>query len=433
MFVEPDSEALIGALATMLSGRIMPEVDGTAQYYCQAALSMIARHRLARGDHRAALECARNAPDLTASPGELAAALAGEFMLAQRIEADVERTMADLSAFSGTFLPVPGADDLTAYIRAKGRAGATVRNVRPQVGGNSKQTIMFEVVSYSGAVEPMVLRRDHPNCYADTHVLDEYPIILALFNHGFPVPEPIWVESASPHIPGDFLISRRSKGESIGDYFNLSSDLAVDPVKLLAHIMVRLHAVDVDALGDPALARASFTAAVLSDRIDYWDRRYAAQTPAPLISMRLAFAWLRKNVAVGLHHPVVVHGDPGCHNILVEEQTVTALLDWEFGHVGSLAEDLAYCRGNVERFTTFEAFIEEYRTAGGLIPSDAEMEYYHVYRLVRSIVLFASATAYFNKGDNDDLAVMQAVSILTSSYLEMLTSALMTIMGGNRQ
>ncbi|MFF1302355.1 phosphotransferase family protein [Streptomyces sp. NPDC058307] len=42
---------------------------------------------------------------------------------------------------------------------------------------------------------------------------------------------------------------------------------------------------------------------------------------------------------------VLVHGDFGPHNVLLDPATctVTALVDWEFAHVGDPVEDLAWC------------------------------------------------------------------------------------------
>jgi aminoglycoside phosphotransferase (APT) family kinase protein len=39
---------------------------------------------------------------------------------------------------------------------------------------------------------------------------------------------------------------------------------------------------------------------------------------------------------------VLVHGDFGPQNLLLDGPRVTALLDWEFAHVGSRIEDLAW-------------------------------------------------------------------------------------------
>lgn len=42
---------------------------------------------------------------------------------------------------------------------------------------------------------------------------------------------------------------------------------------------------------------------------------------------------------------VLVHGDFGPNNVLIDPETfaVTALLDWEFAHLGDAIEDLAWC------------------------------------------------------------------------------------------
>lgn len=51
------------------------------------------------------------------------------------------------------------------------------------------------------------------------------------------------------------------------------------------------------------------------------------------------------SVEDGSAEPVLVHGDFGPNNILLDPETfeVTALLDWEFAHIGSPIEDLAWC------------------------------------------------------------------------------------------
>ncbi len=59
-------------------------------------------------------------------------------------------------------------------------------------------------------------------------------------------------------------------------------------------------------------------------------------------------ALLRRVHAVDLGRTdgrVLVHGDFGPNNILLDplDFTVTALLDWEFAHLGSPLEDLAWC------------------------------------------------------------------------------------------
>jgi aminoglycoside phosphotransferase (APT) family kinase protein len=39
---------------------------------------------------------------------------------------------------------------------------------------------------------------------------------------------------------------------------------------------------------------------------------------------------------------VIVHGDFGPQNVLIESDAISALVDWEFAHVGMPVEDLAW-------------------------------------------------------------------------------------------
>jgi aminoglycoside phosphotransferase len=52
-------------------------------------------------------------------------------------------------------------------------------------------------------------------------------------------------------------------------------------------------------------------------------------------------------LTTGPHQPgaVLVHGDFGPNNVLLDPDTreVTAVVDWEFGHLGEPVEDLAWC------------------------------------------------------------------------------------------
>jgi aminoglycoside phosphotransferase len=63
----------------------------------------------------------------------------------------------------------------------------------------------------------------------------------------------------------------------------------------------------------------------------------------------------------------LVHGDYGPNNLLVDPETlvVTAVLDWEFSHVGDAIEDLAWCEWIVrthhrDRVPLLDAFFSAY-------------------------------------------------------------------------
>ncbi|MEU0027124.1 phosphotransferase [Streptomyces sp. NPDC006335] len=69
---------------------------------------------------------------------------------------------------------------------------------------------------------------------------------------------------------------------------------------------------------------------------------------------------------------VLVHGDFGPHNVLLDPATraVTAVVDWEFAHVGDPLEDLAWCEWIVRMHhpAEREALPHFFRAYGGEVP-----------------------------------------------------------------
>ncbi|MER5185383.1 phosphotransferase [Streptomyces sp. NPDC002896] len=70
---------------------------------------------------------------------------------------------------------------------------------------------------------------------------------------------------------------------------------------------------------------------------------------------------------------VLVHGDFGPHNTLLDPQAfhVTAVVDWEFAHLGNPVEDLAWCEWIVRmhHHEHVDALSRFFRAYGGSVPS----------------------------------------------------------------
>ncbi|PPS70271.1 aminoglycoside phosphotransferase [Streptomyces sp. 46] len=70
---------------------------------------------------------------------------------------------------------------------------------------------------------------------------------------------------------------------------------------------------------------------------------------------------------------VLVHGDFGPNNVLLDPETfeVTAVVDWEFAHLGDPVEDLAWCEWIVRTHHPEHrrALGHFFRAYGGLVPS----------------------------------------------------------------
>jgi aminoglycoside phosphotransferase len=78
--------------------------------------------------------------------------------------------------------------------------------------------------------------------------------------------------------------------------------------------------------------------------------------------------------AAGAHEAgkVLVHGDFGPHNVLLDPATctVTAVVDWEFAHLGDPVEDLAWCEWIVRMHhpARRQALPHFFRAYGGEVP-----------------------------------------------------------------
>lgn len=134
-------------------------------------------------------------------------------------------------------------------------------------------------------------------------------------------------------VPGSVEFHRAAPAEQ--------EEVAEDFLRVLA----RWHRLDVGELVAAGLHRPTGAASHALESVARWERPYrAAETvPAPLIE--LALWWLHGNPPEGPTPTVLVHGDTGPGQFLFDGGKVSAVLDWEFSHLGDPMEDLALVRG----------------------------------------------------------------------------------------
>jgi aminoglycoside phosphotransferase (APT) family kinase protein len=146
--------------------------------------------------------------------------------------------------------------------------------------------------------------------------------------------------------------------------------------------------IQVDGLSIPATAEDCAPVELAKVEADF----------APLIVEPLAtfvVQWLRRHVPRKLERIAFVHGDAGTPNFMFEDDSVTALIDWEWGHFGDPMEDL----GNATVHATFHPsgdwpeLLEWYAQASG-VPVDLDrVRYYRAHLMVRSVLALAAVTA----------------------------------------
>lgn len=163
---------------------------------------------------------------------------------------------------------------------------------------------------------------------------------------GVPEPEIVHVLREDDGI-GEGFIMQWLEGEALGAriarapaFAGLREHLAYDCGRMLAQI----HAIDLDATGlrdDLALTSpAEFVEQT-------WERYRAFPTPQPMIDYTAR--WLLENLPAD-PTPALVHNDFRNGNVMVNEQEVVAVLDWEIAHIGDPMRDLGWICTNSWRF-----------------------------------------------------------------------------------
>ena len=271
-----------------------------------------------------------------------------------------------------------------------------VTDVARVAGGYSKDTYFFDAVHPDGGRSPLVLRRDLPFGPAGTTVVDEYGLLVAAYAAGLAVPEPIALETDATLIGTAAIISRRVPGGSGAQPWLVGESRRRSLVENLASEVARLHTADLHEHAPGALP--SPVEGVLP-HIEQWHERWRAYRTQPSQTLDAAFAWLLANIPPSTGRSSVVHGDLGLHNIMVSEGEITAVLDWEFAHVGDPVEDLGYLRQYVEPLGMWESFLAAYRASGGSPYRSDAARFYEVWRSVRNAVCCATAWHGFVRGE----------------------------------
>jgi aminoglycoside phosphotransferase (APT) family kinase protein len=281
------------------------------------------------------------------------------------------------------------ADRIQAYLQPFARDGKSlsVSAVGSPLGGYSKDVFVVHLAGDGRPADSIVIRRDLPKGPLEGSVLNEAGILTAMHAAGVPVAEPLWVETDPTHFGGPAIVLRFVAGAPPTDYrAKVHAGDMTGYVRQLARIMGAIHAVDPVSAGvDRAVAGRpirDLILALIDDFDGQWRRRREAVNPVIAASL----AWMRANVPTGKLPPVVVHGDCSLRNLLFANGKATAMLDWETWHIGDPAEDLAYCREEVEAALPWCEFMQEYREAGGAGVDEDRLRFWSMWKYLRGTI-----------------------------------------------
>ncbi|MEX2292182.1 MAG: phosphotransferase family protein [Acidimicrobiales bacterium] len=258
---------------------------------------------------------------------------------------------------------------LGALLRERGLTGE-IRDLRQLSGGASRETWSFEL-STSGGSRPFILQRLRAGTGGGgPGMVGEAALIDAASALGVPVPQVVAAD-AGPATGAPCMVMDRLTGETIARKL-LRDDAWAKARSVLVgqagRALAAIHRIDTGVA--PSLRPA--------DQLDEM-RSLLFGLDQPLPAFELALRWLEG------HRPdsprsSVVHGDFRLGNLLIDEDGLRGVLDWELAHVGDPIEDLGWYCVRAWRFGsplpaggmgTREELIDAYEAAGGY-PVDPE-------------------------------------------------------------
>lgn len=226
-------------------------------------------------------------------------------------------------------------------------AGVVVENLRRLTGGASRTTWAFDAVTDTRSA--LILRTGPPD---DVHASMELEATVQqrAAAAGAPVPRILAADSSPAALGNPYLICDAIAGETLVRRIHRALDDAGRSrlLQQCARALAAIHRADHEGVG----LTAADQLAEWRDRLDEM-----GDTTAP-------FEWAFRRLQA--HRPppspqVLVHGDFRMGNLIVDDDGLAAVLDWELVHLGEVYEDLAWFCIRAWRFGA-----PEERGAGGL-------------------------------------------------------------------
>lgn len=240
--------------------------------------------------------------------------------------------------------------------RAAGAERVSIESALQLSGGAIQEnwwlTLHIKGGTHDGLLQ-VVLRSDAPSGVTASHSrAQEFALLRAAFAAGVTVPEPLWLGNAGV-FGREFFVMRKVAGTAAGHRLVKDLSLGGDRDVLAARIgeeMARLHAIrppaaELSFLPLPALSPALQG---VKEFRDFLDRHHTA-FPA----LEWGIRWLERH-APATKALVLAHRDFRTGNYMVDEQGLTAVLDWEFAAWSDPLEDIGWFCARCWRFGRFE-------------------------------------------------------------------------------
>ena len=254
------------------------------------------------------------------------------------------------------------------YVPSAGK----IKAIEQFKGGQSNPT--YKIITES---KNLVLRRKPPGkLLPSAHAVDrEYKVITALYETDVPVPKTYGLCEDDDVAGTAFFVMDFLDGDLFWDPMipSMRNSDRKEIYKNKNKTLAKLHSVDYKKIG---LENYGKPGNYVARQVSRWSKQYRASETDNIEAMNNLIEWLPKNIPDD-DETTIVHGDYRLDNMILRNNEVIGILDWELSTLGHPIADFSY---HCLSWRTQEAFWDEAKLKELGIPSEKEyMEMYCKY------------------------------------------------------
>ncbi len=300
-------------------------------------------------------------------------------------------------------------------------ADLQLRDVQRIAVGWSHETWLFDATWTSGGdrhEQGFCLRRDPGNALLRemSDLGTQFEVLRCLDATVVPTPHPYFYESDPRVLDAPFLVMEKVPGVCPSPwgrdgrrFYEDAAQRGVLPDSF-TDALVALHTLDWRAAGLDLLGVPDTGTEFARREIAKWSRLIETTEVEPDPVLTDLICWLEGNMPA-TERLVLVHGAYRTGNLLIDDDRVSAVLDWETEVIGDPMYDVAYVLSPLNREGTDllsnlverDAFCRRYEQGTGIEIDEERCRYYQLLYAMRSAAFWMSASGLFADGRNDDL------------------------------
>lgn len=308
-------------------------------------------------------------------------------------------------------------ESLVEYLRVSlNRPDLRVDRYERLSGGAIQQNMALDLVSDDAQLAiDAVLRTDSATSVSvSLSRLQEFAILQAAFDAGVLVPEPLLKCMDASIIGAPFFVMARVEGRAQPHLLTRKSVLDESGrehlVSSIGRALAQVHAIPLDDERLSFLERPSSTD-LLRQRVAFY-RRCLDELKAHRPVIEWALAWLDRQ-RIRQTELTLCHNDFRTGNLMIQDDTLTGILDWEFTGVGDPHEDLGWFCAPCWRFAARDreagglgerqAFYLAYERESGRIVDHGTVAVMEVLATIRWAIIALQQGARFDSGQEPTL------------------------------